>query len=227
MEFRIQLVGMMSRLYIIVLCISLLLSPIYAEKNRVLYRSGHNIFTQHNASELIQLAEFLGRSNFTKKDKKALQAWSIDDFKSAPVQGRKFYQNLSNTIIPKIKLAKSGIYRAELYLNFVDLFAKHPEYKQSSNNFLAMVDRYNPPVKEAMQIRQIRHNMVLQQMQMNQMLFNQNMRQAQKSSDMMVKSIQDQSRRQSITIPGGRILSETGDKIYAEDYKGQNFNLSK
>jgi len=60
---------------------------------------------------------------------------------------------------------------------------------------ITIIDRYNPPIKEALLIRQIRFNSVMQQMQSNQRIFNQTIHQMQRSSDMINKSIRDQSAR--------------------------------
>jgi len=196
--------------------------------DKTLYQKGSYRFTQENAKNLLELAEYIGGSRFSKKDRKALQLWSIEDFKAHPKTGMKFYRSLPQNLLPKIRKSKgNNIYRAELYLSYVDLFKKHPEYKKLPNNFLAVIDRYKPPIKEALQIRQIRFNSLMQQMQSNQRTFNQAMQSSQRSSDRIAKSLQDQSRRQSITLPGGTILRETGDKIYAEDYKGQKFEVAK
>jgi hypothetical protein len=48
-----------------------------------------------------------------------------------------------------------------------------------------------------------------------------------KSSEMMNNSLEDQSRKQAITILGGVILQETKGKIYAEDYNGNKFEVTK
>ena len=92
---------------------------------------------------------------------------------------------------------------------------------------MAIIDRYNPPIREVLQLRQLKFNAVMQQAQRNQRSFNRSMQQAQHSSEMISKSLQDQSQRQAITLPGGRIISETGKRIYAEDAKGEKFELSK
>ena len=67
----------------------------------------------------------------------------------------------------------------------------------------------------------------MQQLQMNQMLFNQSMKLHRQSAKAIAKSIEDQSTRSAITIPGGKILYETDGRIYAEDYKGEKFEMAK
>jgi hypothetical protein len=62
---------------------------------------------------------------------------------------------------------------------------------------------------------------------LDQGFLNQAMRQMQRNSNLIGKSITDQASRDAITLPGGRILQETGGKIYAEDYKGQKFEVPK
>ena len=196
--------------------------------DKVLYQKGSFIFAQKDANNLIELAEYIAGSRLSKKHRAALQFWAIDDYKNAPKIASSFYKTLANLIVPKIRKSKgNNTYRAELYLNFVDSYKKHPEYRKKPNNFLSVIDRYNPPIKEALLIRQIRFNSVMQQMQSNQRIFNQTIHQMQRSSDMINKSIRDQSARSSITIPGGKILRETDGKIYAEDNKGQKFEVIK
>ena len=199
-----------------------------ADDSNVLYQQGKHHFTQRNALELIGLAEFLGRSQLNKKDHKALFAWSIEDYQSAPIKSDQFYHSLSTVIIPKIQSKKgTSLYRAEMYLNILNSFKKNPAQGHSPDNFLAVVNRYNPPINEAAQLQLLYHRMLQQQLQMNQMLFDQNMRQFNKSMDAVSQSITDQSIRDSITLPGGKILHESKDRIYAEDSKGRKFNLSK
>ena len=191
---------------------------------QLLYQKGRFQFTQSNASHLLEMAEFIGGSHFSAKDAKALQLWAIEDFKNAPKVSMNFYKSLSKVTIPKIRKSKgNNVYRAELYLSF----DKHPEYRKNPDNFLSIIDRYKPPIQDALLIRQIRFNAVMQQMQLNQRVFNQAMRQSQRASDAIGKSISDQATRDAITLPGGKILHESGGKIYAEDYKGQKFEVTK
>jgi len=197
--------------------------------NHILLRVGNHVFTQTNADELIQLGEFLGRSGFTREDKQQLTSWSIADFKSAPEQSVAFYDSLHKEVLPRIAAQDSDIeiYRAELYLRFIRLFNRHPEYQKSPHNFLAIIDHYHPPVTEAMQLQQLQHNLVMQQIQMNQRLFNQTLQQAQQSSAIITKEIIDSSRRSAITLPGGKIIQETDNVIYAEDSQGRKFEVLK
>ena len=106
-------------------------------------------------------------------------------------------------------------------------FRKNPAQGRSPDNFLAVVNRYNPPIKEAAQLQLLYHRMLQQQLQMNQILFDQNMKQFNKSMDAVSQSITDQAIRDSVTLPGGKILHESEDRIYAEDSKGMKYNLSK
>ena len=199
-----------------------------AKADRILYQKGSYVFTQKDADNMLELAEYLGASRFSSNDKKALQAWLIDDFKAKLKIARGFYQSLAKVILPKVRKSKANnIYRAELYLKFVDSYEKHPEYRKSPNNFLAMVDRYHPLIKQALQIRQLRFNLLMQQMRGNQRLFNQSMQAMQKSNEIMTKSLQDQATRQAITLPDGKILREENGVIYAEDYKGEKFEVVK
>ena len=211
--------------------------------SNILYQSGQYQFTEQNANELIQLGEFLAGSRFSSAEKKALQTWSIKDFKLAPKAGVEFYKRLSRVILPKIKTSRKSSqaykdYRVSLYLDFIKLFKDHPEYNKSPDSFLAIINRYQPPKKAANLLRQrlakesilrqqIENNLILQQMQMNQMMFNSAVRQHRQSTDMMLKSIRDQSIRNSITLPGGTILHETDSTIVAEDYQGEKFQINK
>ncbi len=224
--------GVLLNLLLGFICsIFLSISSCYADNSQqALFKQGDFVYTRKNAAELIQLAEFLGRSTFSVKDKQALSAWSIDDFKVAPKASVKFYRNLSKLVIPVIKTKRGHAlnqYRAELYSQFAYRFDKYPDYRKSADNFMAIIDRYNPPIREVLQLRQLKFNAVMQQAQRNQRSFNRSMQQAQHSSEMISKSLQDQSQRQAITLPGGRIISETGKRIYAEDAKGEKFELSK
>jgi len=199
--------------------------------NKILYKNGSYVFTQKNATELIELAEFLGRSRLSTKDKKALRTWSILDFKSAPKIATHYYKDLHNNLLPKIRKLKNNQkrnnFRTDLFLSYVDLFNKHPEYKKFPNNFLAVIDRYNPPVQEALLLQQFRFNQVQQVLQLNQMMFNQSMRIQQQSADNMNKSIRDLGARQSISLSGGTILYETKDRIYAKDNKGRKYDIAR
>ncbi len=196
-----------------------------------MYASGGYKFTQKNANQLIELGEFLGRSKFSVLDKKALQIWSIQDFKSVPKKATHYYKDLNENLLPKIramtKTNKINNYRADLYLGYINLFNKHPEYKTSPDNFLAVIDRYNPPTLEAMKLQQRIYANFQKQLQLNQMMFNQTMRLQQQAADNVSKSIKDQATRYSIIIPGGTILHETDSKIYAKDSKGNRFEIPK
>lgn len=200
-------------------------------KERILYQDGSAVFTQENANDLIELAEFLGRSSFSEKDKKALLAWSVLDYKSAPKKAVIYYKDLRNNLLPKIRAMKNNNqrnnFRTELFLSYINLFNKHPEYKKSPNNFLAVIDRYNPPVKEVLILQQIQFNQLQQALQMNQMMFNQTMRLQQQASDNVIQSIRDLGNRQSISLSGGTILYETKDRIYAKDSEGRKFDIPR
>lgn len=202
-----------------------------AYAGKVLYKKGAFVFTQKNAAELIVLAEFLGRSPFSKKDKKALRAWSIQDFKASPKKATHYYKNLHKNLLPKIQKMKNrqkkDMFRTELFLGYIDLFNKNPEYKKSPDNFIAVIDRYNPPVQEAVLLQQLRFNQFQQTLRMNQMMFNETMRLQQESADMVTQSIRDLGNRHSITISGGTILYETKDRIYAKDNKGHKFDIPR
>ena len=135
-------------------------SASFAEGKKVLAVVGSHQFIQANANDLAEMTEFLAGVSLTDLDKKSLQVWSIGDFKEAPKVSANFYQNLSKVMLPRIRKSNlNSIYRAELYLNYVDVFAQHPEYAKVPNNLLAIIDRYKPPVEAAMQIRQIRNNL--------------------------------------------------------------------
>ena len=195
---------------------------------KILYQTGNYKFTQKNAQNLLELAEFIGASRFSKKERKALQIWAINDFKNAPKISVSFYKKLAQSVIPKIRKSKgNNTYRAELYLSFVDSFNKHPEYRKLPDNFLSIIDRHKPPIKEALLIRQLRFNLIMQQKQTNQRLFNQSMQRIQHSNDVISRSIKDQATRFSITAPGGKILQESNGKIYAEDSKGHKYEVNK
>ncbi len=220
-----------SFVFVIIMGAFLPVSTCFADNNdKILFVDGALAYTQKNLDELIQLAEFLGRSNLSSKDKKAVKKWSIGDYQAAPKESASFYRNLTDVLLPAIKSKKGkalSLYRAELYSQFAYRFDKYPDYRKSADNFMAIIDRYNPPIREVLQLRQLKFNAVMQQAQRNQRSFNRTMQQAQHSSEMISKSLQDQSRRQAITLPGGKIISETGNKIYAEDAKGEKFELSK
>ena len=215
----------------IIFLLSLPVLTTEAGSGDVLYQKGAYTFTKKSANELIELAEFIGRSKFTPKDKKALLAWSIQDFKSVPDKAVIYYKDLANNLMPKIRVMKNNTktnnYRADLYLGYINLFNKHPEYKKLPDNFLAVIDRYNPPIQEALLLQQLQFNLFQQQLQMSQRVFNQTMKLQQQSSDRINKSIRDQATRYSITVPGGEILHETDTRIYAKDYKGRRFEISK
>jgi len=215
---------------LVLLCfVFLIFAPLQnfaAEK--ILYQTGHYKFTQKNAQNLLELAEFIGASRFSKKERKALQIWAINDFKNAPKISVSFYKKLAQLVIPKIRKSKgNNTYRAELYLSFVDSFNKHPEYRKLPDNFLSIIDRHKPPIKEALLIRQLRFNLIMQQKQTNQRLFNQSIQRMQYSNDVINQSIKDQATRFSITAPGGKILQESNGKIYAEDSKGHKYEVNK
>lgn len=187
---------------------------------------------QQDADRLIELGEFLARSKFTQKDRKALVVWSIHDYKSVPIKKAvSYYKDLKNNLMPKIRRmgnnSKTNNYRADLYLAYFNLFKRHPEYKKQPNNFMAVIDRYNPPVQEALVLQQLQFNSFQQKLRMNQMMFNQTMRSQQRTADMVNNSIRDLADRQSIAISGGTILSETDSTYYVEDHKGYKYEVGK
>lgn len=199
-----------------------------ADESEILFHHEDYDFTQRNVDELILFGEYLARSKFSKADKQALRIWSIEDFKSAITDSIGFYTSLRNTLLPKIKASPDDeVYRANLYRGVVNNFNQHPEYAASPDNFLAIVDRYEPPREEAAQLQQFYANMVIQKMQLNQRLFDQSMQQSNQSTEAMSNSIRDQSLRQSITLPGGRIIQEWDDRILAEDPDGRRYELYK
>ena len=68
---------------ILISLIILMIVPIISfAGDKVLYQKGSYKFTQKNANNLLELAEYIGGSRFSKKDRRALQAWSIVDFKT-------------------------------------------------------------------------------------------------------------------------------------------------
>ena len=160
-----------------------------------------------------------------------MQLWSTQDFKSFPKKAVQYYRVLINTILPKIRHLKSAeernVYRTNLYLGYFNLFRKKPEYKKYANNFMAVIDRYNPPIQEALVLQRVNHSIVMQQLKLNQMVFNQTMRQQQETSDLVIKSIRDNATRDSIRISGGAVLYETENRFFARDSKGRKYNLAK
>jgi len=203
-----------------------------AEGERILYQTASYKFLQQDADRLIELGEFLGRSRFSQKDRRALVAWSIKDYKSVPAkQADHYYKDLRSNLIPKIRRMKNNTkrnnYRATLYSNYYDLFKKNPKYRKLPNNFMNVVDRYNPPIKEVLLLRQVRFNNFQQQLRLNQVAFNQAMRLQQQAADNVSNAIRDQATRYSITVPGGTILHETNGVFYAKDNKGRRFQVPK
>lgn len=199
-----------------------------AAEDKILYQKGEHIFTHNNALQLIQFAEFLGRSSLSKDDRNRLYQWSIQDFREQPIKGSEFYASLKTTIIPKIRSGNNlDNMRTEIYLNVVNSFKKKPKQAQSPDNFLAIVNRYNPPIQEAQALQLVYQSLILQQMQLNQMLHNQTMNQYQSSMQAITKSMSDHTKRSSIRLSGGKILYETNGRIFAEDSKGNKYDIAK
>ena len=144
------------------------------DESAILLHHNDYDFTQRNVNELITFGEYLARAKFSEADKQALTQWSIEDFKSAVAESIGFYQSLRNTLLPKIKASSEDeVYRANLYRGVVNNFKQRAEYAASPNNFLAIIDRYHPPREEADQLQQLYTDMVMQNMQINQMQFDQ------------------------------------------------------
>jgi len=90
--------------------LAILVFPFVAESkdSNILYQSGRYQFTEQNANALMQLGEFLAGSRFSNAERNALQAWSVNDFKSVPKASVIFYKRLSKTILPKIKTSRKS-----------------------------------------------------------------------------------------------------------------------
>lgn len=198
-----------------------------AEKT-VLYQQNKFSFTQKNANELIELAEYIGQSKLLASDKKLLTAWAIKDLKLGLAKRVVFYKALSNTVMTIIRNpATKATYRTELYLKFYRSFAKKTKEERLPNNFWAVVNRYNPPIQEALIVQRLQAQLTLQQLRLNQSLFNQTMRQHKASSDLVSKEQHRQSQLQSITLSGDTLLYELEDRFVAKDEQGKEYEVLK
>ncbi|HIP51450.1 MAG TPA: hypothetical protein EYG94_05100 [Campylobacterales bacterium] len=193
-------------------------------KNKILYQKNEHIFTQRNLNETIVLGEFIARDSFSKKDKKNISQWLIDDFKAAPKKSKIFYESLSNVTIPKIKVSRNNeLYRAELYLQFINMFKNNPQYTKSPHNFLAIIEHYNPPKKDAKNLQLF----YARQLQYNNQMFNSVLKQVQTSSQAIHKSLEEHGTRQSIVLSGDIITAEFDEHIVVEGADGIKYEIEK
>ena len=200
------------------------------EKSRegiILYRKEGFFFTQHDMDNLIEFTEFLSRSPMTQKDKKALTQWAILDFKSNPEAGLNFYRVLDNKTIKKMRLSANNIeYKTRLFLSFSRGFRKKQE-GLPKNHILKIIDHYNPPIKEALQLQALEHNIMMRLLQNNQTSFNSLMNTHQVATDQIIKSIKDHGDRSSIMIQGGKIIEERDNSYLVEDEIGDQYEVSR
>lgn len=193
----------------------------------ILYQDNQYKLTQKNTNALIKLAEYIAGSALSLQDKKALQLWAINDFKTAPKAGIKFYQQLQHIILPKINSDKAGYYRVQLYLNYVQHFLKYPKYKQVPNNILAIINHYNPPKQEALQLNAVQHQLQQQRLNRNQARFNQTIAMQQAYHAMVNTTIRDNGTRAMISLRGDSILEETNSIFYIKDDQGISYQIVK
>ena len=208
-----------------ILLLFMLILPLHLAANEIIVakKSGY-IFTQKNIDEIFILGEFIGGSSFSRTDKKNLKIWLIDDFESDPKASNSFYKSLSLDVIPRIKKSKGNdAYRAELYLNFIDLFNKNPQYTKSPHNFLATINHYNPPLKGSRELQLLYRNMLIS----NQQNFNRVMSQLNRTTEMMRRDFKDSMTRQNIILSGDTILYELDDRIIVKDKRGLRYEVFK
>ena len=195
--------------------------------NIILYQINDAIFTQKNMDHLIEFTEFLSRSPLTEEDKKALTQWAILDFKSSPKASLKFYKSLSNTTIKKIRHSNNNHeYKTRLFISFSGSFRK----KQTlfpKNHILKIIDHYNPPVKEALQLQAFEHNMLMLQLQNNQVQFNRLMNTHKASTNQIIKSIKDHGDKAAIVLSGDKIIEEHNDHYLVEDQIGNQHKVPR
>ncbi len=192
-------------------------------ENKVLYKKGSALFTQANIDDLVEFAEFLARSPLTKKDKKVLIPWAINDFISAPEKSAEFYRVLSGKLIKDIrKQPNKKNFRTRLFISFVTSF-KHQ--KRPNNHILTIIDHYNPPIKEALQLRAIEHNLIMQQSQRNQTQFKHAFKSSQAITEQIKESLNRQAERTAITLPSRTIIKEGENSYKVEDETGDRYDV--
>lgn len=199
----------------------------FTQPEHYLYQQGEYQLTQSNANDLLTLAEYIASAEFSQKDKVALQAWAIEDFKSNPKLGMSFYKQLATEIIPKTRSTNSHTYRAELYLAYVNAAKDNPLYTQFNNDILELIDHYNPPVNEALQLQQVQFDLTMQQLQLSQQLLDQNFKTMQQAHTNINQKLNNQMRRHAISLSGDKALYETDEAFYVENNEGQTFRVSK
>ena len=210
----------------VILFISILLySSLYA-KDEVLYQKNDYIFTEKNFDELVIMGEFIARSAFSKEDKKNLKSWSIKDFKSTPKKSMVFYNFMHSDVIPYIinKTARAT-YATELYENIIEIFRKAPD--NSPYNLLAIIEKYNPPIKELYLMRERRFKLLQQTLLINQQNFNMTINMQQQSNNILINAIKDHSLQQTISIEGGTIIQEFNDYILVKGADGKEYRVNK
>lgn len=195
------------------------------EKKEVLYKKGIVVFTQENMNNLIEFTEFLARASLTEKDKKSLKKWAITDFKASPISRLRFYRALQSKLANEIR--KPNIkeeYRTRLFISFVTSF-KGKSSDRPKNHIIKIIDHYNPPIKEALQLRALEFNLGMQQYQRNQKQFNRAMNSYQAAGDQINESLKRQAERAAITLPGGVILEERKNSYRVEDATGEQYDV--
>lgn len=203
-------------------------STVKTTVDTVLVEKDGYILYQSNVDQLILLGEFLARATFSTVDKQALRVWAPQDFVTLPDKATAFYTDLSTTIMPKLLTKPTDeIYRANLYRHLRIGFDKDVLMQRWDNGLMDVVERYNPPRKEAAQLAQFYANHALIQQQQQRRMFQHVMKVNQQTSALMMESLRDHSSRTSIMLSGNVIVGETDHAYRIERPDGKQEDVVK
>jgi hypothetical protein len=212
---------------------------ILTKRDAVFARSGNYFYSRPMWSALNTLATFMAGRSISNQDSQAMHQWSVKDFKHKPQQAMVAYALFLDEMVPfamNTQTAQAQAnYRANVYRRFYPAFQRDTLAKQSPSDLMEIIDKYNPRLLTEMKQnkapslaqQQIIAGVLLQQLQLNQVMFNKSMASYRAFGDQISRSIRDTSARHSIQISGDRIINSYPDRFEVENPRGERYNVAR
>ncbi|MCK5830528.1 MAG: hypothetical protein KAH20_09520 [Methylococcales bacterium] len=211
----------------IILQIIIFFSLLHQVEAKNLYNDGTYVFTEKNAKEFLAFGQFLAGAEFTNQEKRDVKAYALADFKTSPKGGVSFYKSLSISIQEILSPNADPFARVQLFLYMHTKVKFAKSLKNHPGNFYKVIDRYNPPINEALALQQYYNNLMYYTLQTNQYYFNQMMNTYKQNTQHIIDTNRDFNTRQSISIAGNTIVAEYDNYFVVQNPKGNEYKVSK
>lgn len=185
----------------------LILVSIYTHAtHKIVSQKGSYTLSEQDLKAFVTFGEFMARSDFSPHDTKALAQWAIDSFQKKPKENAAFYKQLHTKMMPELQTNNKEQYRVEVYLAMRHYFAKKPQHPY---NLLSVVNRYNPPLKEALALEKQQQKIKTLKSQM-----------ALQSTLHLNHTMRKQMQLNTIMRLGGKVIRVQGNQIVYRDKYG-------